>query len=502
MTRSRMGRQRRPVIFLGPTLSAVEARQVFPNADYRPPVAQGDLLSMVGRETPEAIGIIDGVFFQDLPVWHKEILLAIERGIEVYGASSMGALRAAECHPFGMVGVGSIFEAYVAGELMGDDEVALAHEGLETNWRPRTEPMVNLRFTMRHAVQRGEVGAAVADRFLRAAKDIWFAERTRQALVDRARSAGIDEPSVLAIMATLKDSYVDQKRLDAVELLGVLRSRMTSCEPAAPTPRGHGVAAPGDRAVAVRSHFLEAFVERDRQVTHGDVPLRVEEIARFAALHHPRFAVMRDRALDRLAAESLAITWSVSVSEEEVAAEARRIRARLQLTDQSDVEAWLEANDVDEEWLAELAAREARLRRLRDSIQIRQGLRALVQPLLDELRLAGDYEEWARRAAAYARTRDSTVSEASESGAGVPGPLEERGDELMRSQIQAGGWRPDVPLARFAEEAGFQDLADLFEELRVARQVRLRARQNLALLDQVLAADPCLADHDGVLKEF
>jgi hypothetical protein len=125
-----------------------------------------------------------------------------------------------------------------------------------------------------------------------------------------------------------------------------------------------------------------------------------------------------------------------------------------------------------------------------------------VQPLLDELRLAGDYEEWARRAAAYARTRDSTVSEASESGAGVPGPLEERGDELMRSQIQAGGWRPDVPLARFAEEAGFQDLADLFEELRVARQVRLRARQNLALLDQVLAADPCLADHDGVLKEF
>ncbi|HWC39583.1 MAG TPA: TfuA-like protein, partial [Acidimicrobiales bacterium] len=118
MTGSSTSSHRRSVIFLGPTLPAVEARQVFPDADYRPPVAQGDLLSMIGREMPETIGIIDGVFYQDLPVWHKEILLAIERGIEVYGASSMGALRAAECRPFGMVGVGSIFEGYVAGELM------------------------------------------------------------------------------------------------------------------------------------------------------------------------------------------------------------------------------------------------------------------------------------------------------------------------------------------------------------------------------------------------
>jgi hypothetical protein len=214
----------------------------------------------------------------------------------------------------------------------------------------------------------------------------------------------------------------------------------------------------------------------------------VEEIARFVALHHPRFAAIRDRALDRLAAESLAITWSVTVSEEEVAAEVRRIRARLQLAGQSELDTWLRANDVDEEWLAEVATREARLRRLRDSIQVRQGLRALVQPLLDELRLSGDYEEWARRAAAYVRTRDSTAGGASESGASDTGPLEERADELVRSQVQAGGWRPDVPPARFAEEAGFQDSADLFEELRVARQVRLRARQNLALLDQVSAA--------------
>jgi hypothetical protein len=477
------------VVFLGPTLPAVEARQVFPDADYRPPVAQGDLLSLIGHETPEAVGIIDGVFFQSLPIWHKEILLAIERGIEVYGASSMGALRAAECRSFGMVGVGSIFEAYAAGELMDDDEVALAHEGPETDWRPRTEPMVNIRFTMRHAVQRGEVGAAVADRFLRAAKDIWFAERTRQALVDGARRAGIDEPSVLAIMATLKDSYVDQKRLDAVELLGVLRSRMANPEPAAPSPRARGVAAPGEQVVVARSHFFEAFVERDRQVTHGDVPLRAEEIARFAALHHPQFAVIRDRALDRLAAESLAVTGSVTVTAGEVAAEARRIRARLQLVDKSDLDAWFRANDVDEEWLARVATREARLRRLRDSMQIRQGLRALVQPVLDELRLAGDYEDWARRASAYARTRDSTAGGTLESEASDRGPLEERADDLVRSQIQAGGWRPDVPLARFAEEAGFQDSADLFEELRVARQVRLRARQNLALLDQVLGED-------------
>ena len=45
-------------------------------------------------------------------------------GTQVFGAASMGALRAAELAPFGMIGVGAIFAAYRDGRLTGDDEVA------------------------------------------------------------------------------------------------------------------------------------------------------------------------------------------------------------------------------------------------------------------------------------------------------------------------------------------------------------------------------------------
>ena len=38
------------------------------------------------------IAIIDGYFERMAAVWHKEILVALERGIAVWGAASMGAL--------------------------------------------------------------------------------------------------------------------------------------------------------------------------------------------------------------------------------------------------------------------------------------------------------------------------------------------------------------------------------------------------------------------------
>ena len=70
------------------------------------------------------IGIIDGGFEYTAPVWHKEILYALSAGTRVLGAASMGALRAAECHSFGMTGVGSIFKEYRDGTRIDDSDVA------------------------------------------------------------------------------------------------------------------------------------------------------------------------------------------------------------------------------------------------------------------------------------------------------------------------------------------------------------------------------------------
>src|SRR4051812_15444582 len=98
----------RIVVFTGPTIAVSQAREIL-EADYRAPAKAGDVL-IATRSHPDAIAIIDGLFESVPSVWHKEILFALSEGVRVYGASSMGALRAAELHGFGMIGVGDIFE--------------------------------------------------------------------------------------------------------------------------------------------------------------------------------------------------------------------------------------------------------------------------------------------------------------------------------------------------------------------------------------------------------
>ena len=69
----------------------------------------------------------------------------MEEGIQVLGASSMGALRAAELHGFGMIGYGTIFEWYRDGLIDGDDEVALWHEPEEgEKYRKERKSLENL----------------------------------------------------------------------------------------------------------------------------------------------------------------------------------------------------------------------------------------------------------------------------------------------------------------------------------------------------------------------
>src|SRR5678815_1914302 len=136
-------------IFTGPTISPAEASAEL-KAVYLPPAAEGDVYR-VALHRPQAIGIIDG-YFQSVPtVRHKEVLWTMSRGIHVFGSASIGALRAAELHPFGMEGVGTVFRLYRAGALDDDDEVALAHGPAETGFRAASEEMVDIRQTVRKA---------------------------------------------------------------------------------------------------------------------------------------------------------------------------------------------------------------------------------------------------------------------------------------------------------------------------------------------------------------
>jgi hypothetical protein len=180
------------LVYIGPSLPAEEVRARLPGAVILPPAAVGDILRATRRRAIRRIALVDGYFERMAAVWHKEILVALARGIEVWGASSMGALRAAELTPYGMVGVGEIFRAYARGALVADDEVAVAHLPAEHGHRPVSDALVNIRFGLAAAVRARVIHEDVRERLVELARKRFFRERSWQQLVTDARKAGLD----------------------------------------------------------------------------------------------------------------------------------------------------------------------------------------------------------------------------------------------------------------------------------------------------------------------
>ncbi len=204
------------LVFLGPSLPLAEAQKLAPQAFFLPPVKCGDILQAL-RLKPRILAIIDGYFEHTAAVWHKEILYALNQGIQVLGASSMGALRAAELADFGMVGIGKIFADYYQKRLNDDDEVAVLHAPADKNYLPLTDAMVNIRASLNQATSQNIISRACADEIIEIAKSMHY--RTRN-LHQAVEGAGLDSAVATRLLQWLQNGgYVDQKRLDAQLLL-------------------------------------------------------------------------------------------------------------------------------------------------------------------------------------------------------------------------------------------------------------------------------------------
>ncbi|MCW2248897.1 hypothetical protein M2352_004557 [Azospirillum fermentarium] len=209
------------VIFLGPSLARSKAEREL-DAIYRPPVAQGDVTRALALR-PRAIGIIDG-YFECVPaVWHKEILHALSQGVAVFGAASMGALRAAELHPFGMTGVGAVFEAYRDGRLEDDDEVAVTHGPAELGYPVLSEAMVNMRRTIADAAADRCISPGTSIRLEALAKELPYRERTYGRLLAIAAEVGEDPAELARFKSWLPTGRHDQKEEDARLMLRTIR---------------------------------------------------------------------------------------------------------------------------------------------------------------------------------------------------------------------------------------------------------------------------------------
>ena len=208
------------IVFLGPSLTREEARSLAPGALILPPAAAGDVMSTLIHHQPHAIALIDGAFLHNLATYHKELIDALGQGVWVIGASSMGALRAWECEPYGMIGVGEVYQAYANGEFEDDDEVALLHLSEEFDFRPVAEAMVNIRATMAAAVVAGVLTEQEAHVLVARQKQRWFGERRQLESVGDARDLlGLPPERLAALEAFLRQHWVDVKANDAREAL-------------------------------------------------------------------------------------------------------------------------------------------------------------------------------------------------------------------------------------------------------------------------------------------
>jgi hypothetical protein len=196
----------------------IEARAIL-DADYRAPARRGDIHA-AAAERPPLIAIIDGVFLATLPPPPLEVLDGIRSGIPFMGASSLGALRAVELAPFGMIGIGKIFEMYRSRRLVADDEVAVVFAGGDL--RALSVPLVNVRYALSKARRAGMIEAADRDSLIRVAKRIYFPERSWPLILQHARRR-IEQARLDALSAFIATHPCDLKREDAIRMLGVAR---------------------------------------------------------------------------------------------------------------------------------------------------------------------------------------------------------------------------------------------------------------------------------------
>ena len=440
-------------VFLGPTMPVEAARAILPDAVYLPPVAQADVVSALHIHRPDVLALIDGVFGQSLAVWHKEILFALHEGVTVFGASSMGALRAVECAEYGMIGVGEVVRQYADGTLTEDDEVALAHAGPEDGFMPLSEPMVNLRASFRAARGAGVIDAALHDRLVAAAKRLYFPERARDRIW---AEAGLTDAETARLDGFLATGYVDLKRRDAEALLHHLRDLVRRGVTALP-PR-----VPFDFN---RTHFFEVLYERDRRAVHGGHAVPLSSIANHAALHRADFAEINAAALGRILSLQLAELVGVTVDAAAVTDETRRFCWRRGITSAEALAGWKRRNDLTEAEFSSLMMELAVERAMRHWLIARRFMARTTRPVLNELRVRGLYEAVAEEAALVERVAELHFADFSRQ------PVVEM-DRLVLDHIEQTDGRMDAHYTAWAYEAGFKDANDLRIDLVKARQVR------------------------------
>ncbi len=442
------------IIFSGPTLAPSEITGR-PGWVCLPPAKRGDIHNAM-QQKPRIIGIIDGFFQGELSIWHKEILWAMSQGVHVFGCSSMGALRAAELHQFGMRGVGQIFESYRDGELEDDDEVALIHGPQDMGYVALSEPMVNIRATLTKAVNKGVLTSRLANKLCERAKQTYYRERSWEALLTVPKSKKKQSSQIRDFKDWLPDGKVDAKRDDALAMLREIEE-FSASDPAPNsvdysfeyTHLWHGVVEDTSSAPAIIAQ-------------PSDGPGSTGILNELRLVPQTYYNVQRE-ALLRLLSVKEQRARGYEASSQELKHRIKEFRLANSLTKRRKLEKWLAKNDLDDGGLLRLAHANA----LVDQLLI-EAEGELAEHMLSTLRETGQFAALRKRASQKARIAKKLNS------------ADDEEQHYGAARLQLAAWyfetclEQEIPadLSAYARSIGLNSADELFELLRVEYQYR------------------------------
>jgi hypothetical protein len=412
------------LVYLGPSLPLGNAKAILPDAIYRPPARQADIVSDLARYSPTHIILLDGVFRENLSVWHKELVYALQYpGVAgVYGAASMGALRAAELDYLGMVGIGQIYEWYRDGVTEDDSEVAVSYAEHNGLFHLNTVPLVDIRAGVQ------ELGGN-ADWFLEAMRQIPYTWRTRDLCENTWQSEALQTGF----------PCIPQKQIDAELALREFREHK-------PNP----VCKPLPEHLSLT---FQALYERDRRIDINGIPIPQQHLDAYVMLHNPEWErICWDSANQELAL-MLCNALKVQVSLEEIEAENARFQRRAEIETPADFECFLENNGWHRPEYNRLMIRNARIRKLQHHLTVTKCFKRNTQAILDYLRTQQGFDFWAIQAAQHeARLTDDDW---------ISIDIETPAFQRLVSHMENEGLELKITPEEYLLETGFSNLNEL-----------------------------------------
>jgi hypothetical protein len=211
------------LLFVGPTARGLSAEALLAAQAFQicSPVRRGDIEALTPVE-PGVLVLVDGLFHDVLAVGHIELREAVARGWQVWGLSSMGAIRAYEMRTLGMRGYGDVYARFFAEEDFQDDEVSLLHAPAP-DYTPISEPLVHLRSALDAYVTAGMLSAEQSQDVAQTLKSLWYGERTLDLFFRLLR--GHVGPSLDASLPHLRADF-DRHRLKTHDLDRFLINRV------------------------------------------------------------------------------------------------------------------------------------------------------------------------------------------------------------------------------------------------------------------------------------